>query len=83
MVAMTATTPDRPAYGRGAFERMVCLIRAEFDEMPGMRLTRAQFQRLWHITESECDAIVRTSSTQASSSKPPAASAGRLTTERS
>jgi hypothetical protein len=59
MVATTATTPARPAHGRGAFERMVCLIRAEFDEMPGMRLTRAQFQRLWQITESECDAIVR------------------------
>jgi|EndMetStandDraft_3_1072993.scaffolds.fasta_scaffold26965_3 hypothetical protein len=59
MVALIAATPPRPLLGRGHFDRMVCLIRAEFDEMPGMRLTRAQFRRLWQITESECDAVVR------------------------
>jgi hypothetical protein len=59
MVALIAPTPARPLLGRGTFDRMVCLIRAEFDEMPGMRLTRAQFRRLWQITESECDAVVR------------------------
>lgn len=59
MVALIATTPARPLLGRGPLDRMVCLIRAEFNEMPGMRLTRAQFRRLWQITESECDAVVR------------------------
>lgn len=29
------------------------VIDAEFDEMPGMRLTAAQVRRLWHLTERE------------------------------
>jgi hypothetical protein len=30
------------------------LIGAEFDEMPGMRLTAAQVKRLWNLSEGEC-----------------------------
>lgn len=30
------------------------LIDAEFDEMPGMRLTPAQVKRLWNLSEGEC-----------------------------
>ena len=29
-------------------------IDAEFDEMPGMRLTRAQVRRLWSLSERDC-----------------------------
>ena len=40
-------------------ERMLHIIRAEFAEMPGMRLTRAQFRRLWNLSEAECDRLLR------------------------
>lgn len=33
-------------------------IRSEFDEMPGMRLTRGQFQRLWHLDDELCDRAI-------------------------
>jgi len=33
-------------------------VRAEFLEMPGMRLTRAQARRLWAVDEASCDAIL-------------------------
>jgi hypothetical protein len=34
------------------------VIHAEFDEMPGMRLTDAQVRRLWHLTERECELVL-------------------------
>jgi hypothetical protein len=34
------------------------IIVAEFDEMPGMRLTMPQVCRLWAITPSEAEAVV-------------------------
>lgn len=34
---------------------IVRLIDAEFEEMPGLRLTVAQARRLWHLSEEECD----------------------------
>lgn len=34
------------------------LIDAEFDEMPGMRLTRAQIRRLWNLTDLECERVL-------------------------
>ena len=33
-------------------------VRAEFLEMPGLRLTRAQARRLWALDEALCDAIL-------------------------
>ncbi len=30
------------------------LIDAEFEEMPGMRLTEGQIRRLWSMTGAEC-----------------------------
>jgi hypothetical protein len=30
------------------------LIDAEFNEMPGTRLTAAQVRRLWNLTDREC-----------------------------
>jgi hypothetical protein len=34
-------------------------IQGEFMEMPGLKLTAAQAQRLWGLGRSECDALLR------------------------
>lgn len=39
---------------------LVGLIRAEYDEMPGLCLTRAQVQRLWLLEPEACDHVLRT-----------------------
>lgn len=31
------------------------IIRAEFNEMPDMHLTRAQVKRLWTLSDEQCD----------------------------
>jgi hypothetical protein len=36
----------------------VDVVRREFNEMPGMRLTRAQVRRLWNLSSLQCDEIV-------------------------
>jgi hypothetical protein len=41
----TATLPDEPQLRR---------IRGEYLEMPGLRLTRRQAQRLWGLDEQTC-----------------------------
>ena len=38
---------------------LVGLIRAEYDEMPGLCLTRAQVQRLWLLEPMGCDLVLR------------------------
>jgi len=35
------------------------IIRAEFNEMPGLRLTASQMQRLWGLDEMMCGALVQ------------------------
>ena len=37
---------------------MAAIVAAEFREMPGMRLTVAQAQRLWHLSPDECDDVL-------------------------
>jgi hypothetical protein len=32
-------------------------VRSEYVELPGLRLTAAQAQRLWHLDREECDAV--------------------------
>ena len=34
------------------------MIRAEYLEMPGLQLTKAQIQRLWRLEPPMCDALV-------------------------
>jgi hypothetical protein len=34
-------------------------IQGEFVEMPGLRLTAAQAQRLWGLEQDMCDALLR------------------------
>lgn len=35
-------------------------VRAEYREMPCLRLSKAQMQRLWQLDRLECDTIVET-----------------------
>jgi hypothetical protein len=39
-------------------DRRLPVIRGEFSEMPGLRLTRAQFRRLWSLGAEESDRIL-------------------------
>ena len=48
MATLTPTQPDV----------MVSVIRSEFEEMPGMHLTRQQFGRLWNLEGTECERII-------------------------
>jgi hypothetical protein len=34
-------------------------VRGEYIEMPGLRLTTAQAQRLWGLDRASCDALLR------------------------
>lgn len=43
----------------GRVTELVGRIRAEYDEMPGLCLTRAQAQRLWLLEPDLCDNIFR------------------------
>ena len=45
-------TGDRP------LERYLDVIRAEYRESPGLRLSRAQVERLWHLDHPTCDAVL-------------------------
>jgi hypothetical protein len=38
---------------------LVGLIRSEYEEMPGLCLTRAQVQRLWLLDPGACDNVLR------------------------
>lgn len=42
----------------GEISRLVGRIHAEYREMPGLSLTKAQMQRLWGIEPFVCDALV-------------------------
>ena len=59
MTAMTSVSATGLGRELDALEHLVRIIRAEFDEMPGMWLTRAQFRRLWHLTEVDTDHLLR------------------------
>lgn len=37
---------------------LVGVIRSEYDEMPGLCLTRAQVQRLWLLEPIACDTVL-------------------------
>ena len=40
------------------FETMVRRVRAEFLEMPGLRITFAQAMRLWGLSENDCQRVI-------------------------
>ena len=54
MNAVAVTSPRR----RGPDLR--ARVRSEFIEMPGLRLTAAQAQRLWNLSQDECETILAT-----------------------
>jgi hypothetical protein len=37
---------------------LLSVIVGEYREMPGMRLTRVQFRRLWNLDASQCEVLV-------------------------
>jgi hypothetical protein len=40
-------------------DHLIRVIANEFREMPGLRLTRLQFRRLWNLGVAECEDVVR------------------------
>ena len=48
---------------REATEDIIQTIRGEFNEMPGMRLTRDQFCRLWHLDGKAAERVIRSLTT--------------------
>ena len=38
----------------------VHLIRAEYDEIPGLHLTKPQVRRLWNIGATTCESVLET-----------------------
>ena len=43
----------------GNIARWVELIQAEYNEMPGLQLTKRQVQRLWGLDDVTCEASLR------------------------
>jgi hypothetical protein len=39
-------------------ETLAGIVRGEFGEMPGMRLTRLQFRRLWNLRSPDDEALI-------------------------
>jgi hypothetical protein len=40
------------------FVRLLEIVRGEFLEMPGLRLTKKQAQRLWALYSETCEAVL-------------------------
>ena len=55
---MTALVHAEPSCHGLHFVRLLEIVRAEFLEMPGLRLTKKQAQRLWAIDSGTCEAIL-------------------------
>lgn len=50
--------PGGVPIGDTAIEDWLQLIRAEYLEIPGLRLTKRQVQRLWGLDEVMCEALL-------------------------
>jgi hypothetical protein len=57
MIVLSESQPAAPA---GDFMRLLNIVRSEFLEMPGLRLTGRQAQRLWALDVTTCKAILDT-----------------------
>jgi hypothetical protein len=44
---------------QGMISEWLSIIRGEFLEIPGLHLTRSEFQRLWGLDNLMCDALLR------------------------
>jgi hypothetical protein len=49
---------DSPQSARTALELMLRRIQGEFREMPGLRLTIRQAQRLWNLDQVVCESLL-------------------------
>jgi hypothetical protein len=56
-IGMLTVTDPAPA-GGSSVEHVLQRIRGEFLEMPGLRLTIAQAQRLWHLDALVCESLL-------------------------
>jgi hypothetical protein len=55
---MIALPEIRRSYPGHDFVRLLSIVRGEFLEMPGLRLTKKQAQRLWALDADTCDALL-------------------------
>jgi hypothetical protein len=39
-------------------KQMLQIVRSEYQEIPGLRLTRRQIQRLWGLDAALCEAVI-------------------------
>jgi hypothetical protein len=51
-------TADSPQTARTAMDLMLTRIQGEFLEMPGLRLTVRQAQRLWNLDQVVCESLL-------------------------
>ena len=52
------TEYDTRERGMHTDDRLLARIRAEYDEMPGLRLTFSQACRLWQLDDTTCRAVL-------------------------
>ena len=57
---MHGLNTDRGPVPAARVADLVGLIRSEYNEMPGLCLTRPQVQRLWLLEPAACDVVLRT-----------------------
>ena len=57
---MIAAPEVRRSYPGHDFVRLLDIVRGEFLEMPGLRLTKKQAQRLWALDVVTCDSLLST-----------------------
>jgi hypothetical protein len=55
-----ADIKSSPAGSSGMLEDLLHRVRAEFLEMPGLSVTRAQAGRLWALEPALCEAVLTT-----------------------
>jgi hypothetical protein len=52
------TAPETGSCHGLGFVRLLEIVRGEFLEMPGLRLSKKQAQRLWAIDADTCEALL-------------------------
>ncbi len=57
IASATSMTPNG-AHPQGWITALLHRVRAEYEEMPGLCLTRAQAMRLWGLDGVACEAIL-------------------------
>lgn len=59
-MTMTIERMQRASAHDLEFDRLLDIIRGEYLEMPGLRLTRRQAQRLWALDDDTCEVVLTT-----------------------